>query len=177
MARALLIQERNNADTLVRSSSGPPLVQHVTLTNTHPSERLAETSRTPSASVEPPPLPAVLIVDDDPLFRLLTRLLLESRGCTVSLAEGCEEALQILGSAKPTLALVDMVMPGIDGLGTISALRAQSADLQFIACSGHDADYFRDGLAELKVGHFLAKPFTVDALIAMMQRMTVAQAA
>ena len=119
--------------------------------------------------MEEPPLPSVLIVDDDPLFRLLTRLLLESRGCTVSVAEGCEEALHVLDAAQPTVAIVDMVMPGVDGLGTISALRAQSPDLQFIACSGHDADLFRAGLAKLKVAHFLAKPFSVDALIATMQ--------
>ncbi|HEV7401679.1 MAG TPA: response regulator, partial [Chthoniobacteraceae bacterium] len=120
--------------------------------------------------MEHPPLPAVMIVDDDPLFRLLTRLLLESRGCTVSVAEGCEEALRVFDAAKPAVAIVDMVMPGVDGLGTISALRAQSDDLQFIACSGHDADLFRAGLAKLEVSHFLAKPFTVEALIAMMQR-------
>lgn len=125
--------------------------------------------------MEHPPLPPVLIVDDDPLFRLLTRLLLESRGCTVSVAEGCEEALHVLSSAQPAVAIVDMVMPGVDGLGTISALRAQSSDLKFIACSGHDADLFRASLAELKVAHFLAKPFTVEALIATMQRAVVAR--
>jgi two-component system phosphate regulon response regulator OmpR len=127
--------------------------------------------------MESPSLPSVLIVDDDPLFRLLTRLLLESRGCTVAVAEGCEEALHLLHSAKPAVAIVDMVMPGIDGLGTISALRAQARDLQFIACSGHDADLFRVGLAELKVVHFLPKPFTVDVLIGMMQQAVVGRAA
>lgn len=128
----------------------------------------------PALAVEDSPLPEVLIVDDDPLFRLLTRLLLESRGCTVSCADGCQEALDVLCSAKPAVAIVDMVMPGVDGLGTISALRQKSDALQFIACSGHDADHFRAGLAELKVGHFLAKPFSVDALIAMMQRAVAA---
>jgi two-component system phosphate regulon response regulator OmpR len=116
----------------------------------------------------------VLIVDDDPLFRLLTRLLLESRGCTVAVAEGCEEALHVLGSTKPAVVIVDMVMPGVDGLATISALRAQAGDLHFIACSGHDADLFREGLAQLKVAHFLPKPFSVDVLIAMMQQAVAA---
>ena len=110
-------------------------------------------------------LPTVLIVDDDPLFRLLTRLLLESRGCTVSVADGCGEALDVLGSAKPEVAIVDMVMPGEDGLETIAAMRARAGDLRFIACSGHDADLFQAELAALQVSHFLAKPFTVEELV------------
>jgi two-component system phosphate regulon response regulator OmpR len=124
--------------------------------------------------MEHPPIPPVLIVDDDPLFRLLTRLLLESRGCTVAVAEDCEEALHVLSSTKPAVVIVDMVMPGVDGLGTISALRAQASDLHFIACSGHDADLFREGLAQLKVAHFLPKPFSVDVLIATMQQAVAA---
>ena len=115
------------------------------------------------------PLPPVMIVDDDPLFRLLTRLLLESHGLTVSVAGGCEEAVALLPTAKPGLAIVDMVMPDFDGLYTISALRSVESDLRFIACSGHDHELFRDGLAELCVPHFLPKPFTVDALLEMMR--------
>ncbi len=122
-------------------------------------------------------LPPVLIVDDDPLFRMLTRLLLESHGCTVTVADGCEEALARLSIDKPGLAIVDMMMPGIDGLSTISALREVESELKFIACSGHDVEQFRASLIELQVPYFLPKPFTVDVLLATMRRAMAVQPA
>ena len=115
-------------------------------------------------------LPPILIVDDDPLFRLLTRMLLESHGLTVSVAAGCEEAIELLPIAQPGLALVDMAMPQLDGLRTIAALRAVASDLRFIACSGQEEEFFRDRLDLLDVPHFLPKPFTVDVLLAMLRR-------
>jgi CheY-like chemotaxis protein len=117
-------------------------------------------------------LPPVLIVDDDPLFRLLTRLLLESRGCTVSVAGGCSEALEMLATNKPGVALVDMVMPEKDGVSTIRELQSAGTELKFIACSGHDQAQFRADLNRLKVSHFLAKPFTVETLMETMRRVT-----
>lgn len=116
------------------------------------------------------PLPNVLIVDDDPLFRLLTRLLLESRGLTVAVADGCREALALLPTARPGLAIIDMVMPEVDGLGTIQALRSAEGALKFVACSGHDEENFRPELTRLGVPQFLAKPFTVEQLIAALER-------
>src|SRR5258708_5864225 len=112
-----------------------------------------------------PSLPPVLIVDDDPLFRSLTGLLLESHGVTVSLAGGCWEALELLRTVQPGVAIVDMVMPELDGISTIRELRSAAGGngvLKFVACSGHNADEFRAGLAELGVTEFIAKPFTIE---------------
>jgi DNA-binding NtrC family response regulator len=117
-----------------------------------------------------PELPPVLIIDDDPLFRSLTSLLLESRGATVSTAEGCREALSMLPTIRPGVALVDMVMPEFDGVATIRRLRAAAPDMVFVACSGHDASEFRVALAQMQVTEFIAKPFTIDDLLAAIDR-------
>jgi CheY-like chemotaxis protein len=115
--------------------------------------------------METHPLPPVMIVDDDPLFRTLTRLLLESHGVTVCDAGGCAEAVALLPTAKPGLAIVDMIMPDFDGLQTISALRSAESELRFIACSGHDREQFREGLRQLCVQYFIPKPFAIDTLL------------
>jgi CheY-like chemotaxis protein len=120
--------------------------------------------------MQPSPLPPILIVDDDPLFRSLTSMLLESRGLTVTTASGCQEALTLLATNGAGVAVVDMVMPEIDGIATIRKLRAASSDLVFVACSGHNAEEFETALRELQVREFIAKPFTIEELIARMER-------
>ena len=111
-----------------------------------------------------------MIVDDDPLFRSLTCMLLESRGLTVSTANGCVEALELLPKARPGVAIVDMVMPEYDGVATIRQLRAANPDLVVIACSGHNAEEFESALGTLQVKDFIAKPFTIDELIKTIER-------
>jgi len=111
-----------------------------------------------------------MIVDDDPLFRSLTSMLLESRGLTVSTANGCVEALELLPKTEPGIAIVDMVMPEYDGIATIRQLRAANPELVVIACSGHNAEEFEAALRNLQVKEFIAKPFTIDELVVTMER-------
>src|SRR5215831_1574573 len=58
----------------------------------------------------------ILIVDDTPVNRKLTRILLVNEGYKVMTASSAEEALDLLQSYRPDLILADIQLPGMDGL-------------------------------------------------------------
>jgi CheY-like chemotaxis protein len=116
----------------------------------------------------------VLIVDDEPDFGNFQKWLLEDYGLTVAVATSGYEALELPEpEAEPlsrpgAIALVDMTMPELDGLGTIRGLQQRHPSLKFIATSGHSESRFRANLDSLGVRTFLPKPFTTDRLLQAM---------
>lgn len=74
----------------------------------------------------------VLLVDDEEDIRKIGRLSLEAVGkCNVITASGAEEAMSLARSERPDLILMDIMMPGIDGLAALKSMRAD-ADLREI---------------------------------------------
>jgi CheY-like chemotaxis protein len=65
----------------------------------------------------------VLVADDDFTIRLLCREALEGAGYTVAEADSGEEALERFGKLGPDLVLLDVMMAGMDGFGTLEAIR------------------------------------------------------
>jgi two-component system, OmpR family, response regulator len=65
----------------------------------------------------------LLAIDDDRDTRDLLRLMLEPLGATVRVAEDGEAALNLLKSYQPHLILVDLMMPGMDGLAFARVVR------------------------------------------------------
>jgi len=70
----------------------------------------------------------VLVVEDEVHIQRLIKLVLEKSGYVVELANTGEEALERLKKAPaPSLILLDILMPGIDGLSVLKAIRAQAS--------------------------------------------------
>ncbi|MBI4563728.1 MAG: response regulator [Planctomycetes bacterium] len=67
---------------------------------------------------------AILIVDDNPVNLKLVRVLLRAEGFQVRTASDAEEALEVLGTFSPRLILMDLQLPGMDGLELTRRLRA-----------------------------------------------------
>jgi PAS domain S-box-containing protein len=109
----------------------------------------------------------ILVVDDEESVRLMMRSTLENFGFkTVGAADGSEAVS--LFRASPSLfqaAVVDMQMPGLDGVRTILALRHVKPDLAIIAASGLATSKNKEEAAANGVRHFLSKPFSIDTLI------------
>ncbi|QJR37880.1 hybrid sensor histidine kinase/response regulator [Gemmatimonas groenlandica] len=112
----------------------------------------------------------VLVVEDEPSIRQITQKTLEAFGYRVIVATDGAQALAIYEQHPDEIALVliDMMMPVMDGPTAILALRTLNPTLRIIAASGlvrsgHDAT------ASLGVRYFLAKPYSVDALLAMLR--------
>jgi PAS domain S-box-containing protein len=113
----------------------------------------------------------VLVVDDEESVRHMMRNTLESFGYGVRTADDGGEAIAIVrGSpASFNLAVVDIQMPGLDGVQTIVALRHIRPDLPIVGASGTATSENRELMAANGVRHCLEKPFSVDTLIRTVQ--------
>ncbi len=83
----------------------------------------------------------ILIVDDDKAVRMAIRVLLEHEGFEVVVAESGRRAVEAVEGAAVDLVIVDIFMPGMDGLETIKAFHRCASGLPIIAISGF---MFRD---------------------------------
>jgi CheY-like chemotaxis protein len=83
--------------------------------------------------------PAILVVDDNPANLKLARLLLELEGYIVQSANDAEEALDILNSFRPRLILMDLQLPGMDGLELTRKLKQDPAhaDVTIVALTAY----------------------------------------
>ena len=82
---------------------------------------------------------AILIVDDNVINLKLARVLLTAEGYTVRTAADAEEALQALGSFRPRLILMDIQLPGVDGLTLTRQLKAdpETRDIAIVALTAY----------------------------------------
>jgi len=86
-----------------------------------------------------PPCP-VLLVDDDPATRALTRNMLEREGCRVTEAENGEVALKAMANDRPTLILLDLLMPVMDGFEFADRIRRHPewCSIPIVVVTAHD---------------------------------------
>ena len=109
--------------------------------------------------------PRVLLVDDEEDFVQALAGRLRRRGLTVWTAGGGEEALGVVSEHHPTVVVLDVVMPGIDGISTLRQIKQDTGDVEVILLTGHDAvDVALDGM-KLGAFDFLLKPTDIDELL------------
>jgi two-component system, OmpR family, response regulator len=113
----------------------------------------------------------VLVVDDELNITELVSLGLRYEGFDVSSAHDGRGALQAIHAFKPDLVILDVTMPDIDGLEVVRRMRADSVWIPVMFLTARDAT--EDKIAGLTVGgdDYLAKPFSLDELIARVRAM------
>ena len=79
----------------------------------------------------------VLIVDDDPTQRRLMQAVLEKQGHLAETAEDGEAGLERVKRGGVDVVMLDMVMPGMDGIETLEAIKARNPDLPVIVLTAH----------------------------------------
>jgi DNA-binding NtrC family response regulator len=79
----------------------------------------------------------VLVVDDEEGIRLLYKEELEEEGCEVTLAASGEEAIEKLESDSIDLVLLDIKMPGMDGVEVLRKVKEKWKDLPVILCTAY----------------------------------------
>lgn len=114
----------------------------------------------------------VLLVEDNPVGALLATTLLKRQGCVVETAAGGEEALGALERARFDLVLMDMRMPGMDGLTATRALRARGDTTPVLALTANAFADDRRACLEAGMDDHLTKPLGVEALTAALTRWT-----
>jgi two-component system response regulator MprA len=109
---------------------------------------------------------AILVVDDDVGLRRALRRVLVSQGFEVEVAEDGADALSQLRTRTFDLVVLDVMMPGSDGIDVCERLRAAGDDLPVLMLTARDA--VRDRVAGLDAGadDYLVKPFANEELVA-----------
>jgi len=106
----------------------------------------------------------VLVIDDDPGVRDYMEALVSRQGYEVSAVADGEEALICLDSVQPDLITLDVVLPGMDGLETLSELKKRLPDVPVVMLSGHGQARNIVEAMRLGASDFLRKPFEVEEL-------------
>ncbi|GLY65191.1 response regulator transcription factor [Amycolatopsis taiwanensis] len=108
----------------------------------------------------------VLVVDDDSDVRDSLALSLEFEGYAVATAPDGAEALRRAAADKPDLMIVDVMMPGVDGLEACRRLRAAGNRVPILMLTARDA--LGDRVTGLDAGadDYLVKPFALEELLA-----------
>lgn len=106
----------------------------------------------------------VLLVDDDRTFRLSTAELLRQDGHEVEVAADAAEADRMLRAAPFDLLLLDLRMPGLDGLEMVEVLRTRGRDIPILMISGFGTVESAVMALHLGADDFLTKPLDPDVL-------------
>ncbi|MBA2251861.1 MAG: response regulator transcription factor [Nitrospirales bacterium] len=107
----------------------------------------------------------VLVVDDERHIRRSLQVSLESRGYAVETAETGEQALTAFTNRLPDIAVVDLVMPGMDGVELTRCLRQRSA-LPIIVLSAIGEERRKVEVLEIGADDYVTKPFGTEELLA-----------
>ena len=113
---------------------------------------------------------AILVADDDPDIREVLKDRLESLGYTVFAATNGVEALELLEKQNPSIALLDIEMPGMSGLQALKEIRKREIDITVVMITAYGTieravEAIRQGAYD-----FIPKPFEPDHIALIVQR-------
>ena len=104
----------------------------------------------------------ILLVEDEPAQQVLYREELKEMGYEVQVAESGEQALQIARQMKPDLIILDIMMPGMDGLETMRELLSQHPKVPVIINTAYS--HFKDHFMSWAAEEYLVKSSDVTEL-------------
>jgi DNA-binding NtrC family response regulator len=107
----------------------------------------------------------VLLVDDEEEFTDILSQRMAARGLKADVCANGPDALEMAQAKAYDAVVLDLAMPGMDGIATLKRLLANNPDLQVILLTGHAT--LQHGLEAIKSGamEFLTKPPDIDELI------------
>lgn len=116
---------------------------------------------------------SVLVVDDHPANTKLVSFVLESRGFEVHAAETSEQALVLLERMKPDIILMDIQLPGKDGLTLTRELRTDPrfAEIPIVAVTAYAMSSDEQMARDAGCDAYMSKPIDTRALGALVARM------
>lgn len=155
-----IIRLRNHAAVLVRKGdvSALELVSGI---------QRALRGATVAADARAAGAPRVLVVDDHDMNRALTRAVLEARGFQVLEASDAVTGLQVAGTQLPSIVLMDLAMPGMDGLEAIRRLKADpsTSDLPVVALTALAMRRDEEAAKAAGADAYLTKPIEAELLV------------
>lgn len=117
----------------------------------------------------------VLLVEDDEDTRYVMRLELEQRGYRVVEAENGEKAVALARAEHPNIILMDLSLPGMDGLEATKEIRKDNSlgQVPIVAVTAHQESDFREGAKASGFDAYVTKPIDFDWLSELLSGLVV----
>lgn len=112
----------------------------------------------------------ILVVDDEKIVVDSCRRVLAAEGFEVLFTNSADGALKILETETPVLLLVDVKMPGRDGISLMAELKETRPEIPIVVMSGYPTMETISEAAKKGAARFISKPFTPDELLDTVRR-------
>jgi two-component system, NtrC family, nitrogen regulation response regulator NtrX len=110
-------------------------------------------------------MPKVLIIDDEKNIRRTFKMVLAGEGMVVDVAESGEEGLDKFRSQRPDVVVLDVRLPGMDGIEVLQAMQKEKSDLPVIMISGHGTISTAVEATRHGAFDFVEKPLSKERLL------------
>src|SRR5437867_1518090 len=109
----------------------------------------------------------ILVIEDEPTSLKLISLVLKSAGHDVILEKRGDDALKKILEDKPDLVVVDLALPGLDGLELTKAVRAnpETRHIKIVAVTAFPVHYYKQSAMDAGCDGFITKPFNTRTLL------------
>jgi two-component system nitrogen regulation response regulator NtrX len=111
----------------------------------------------------------ILVVDDEPGVRSALEAILRDEGFEIATAESGEQGLEIVEHEPFDAVLLDVWLPGIDGLATLTRLRERNLDLEVVMISGHGTIDTAVRATKLGAFDFVEKPLSLEKTLLVLR--------
>jgi DNA-binding response OmpR family regulator len=108
----------------------------------------------------------ILVIEDDPDIAKLVKLHLEDLGCAVDLEHDGRAGLRLADSGRYDLVVLDLVLPGLDGLEICKTIRSRKDYLPVLMLTARSSEIDRVLGLEIGADDYLTKPFSIMELVA-----------
>jgi CheY-like chemotaxis protein len=114
----------------------------------------------------------VLVADDNDVAQRLCRRVLEKAGYKVLIAADGLQAVEIAMNQRPAMILMDVAMPGIDGIEAMKRIKAEIPTQPIVIASAHSMASDRERFLAAGADDILSKPFRLADLVAVVAKLT-----
>jgi CheY-like chemotaxis protein len=114
----------------------------------------------------------VLVADDNEVAQRLCRRVLEKAGYNVLIAADGLQAVDVALAQRPAMILMDVAMPGIDGIEAMRRIKAEIPGQPIVIASAHSMASDRERFLAAGADDILSKPFRLADLVAIVAKLT-----
>jgi CheY-like chemotaxis protein len=114
----------------------------------------------------------VLVADDNDVAQRLCKRVLEKAGYNVLIAVDGLQAVEVAMSERPAMILMDVAMPGIDGIEAMKRIKAEIPNQPIVIASAHSMASDRERFLAAGADDILSKPFRLADLVAIVGKLT-----
>jgi two-component system nitrogen regulation response regulator NtrX len=111
----------------------------------------------------------LLVIDDEESIRTSLASVLQDEGYEVTLASSAAEGMESIRADRPDVVMLDIWMPGLDGIEALKRIKAEFSDLVVIMMSGHGTIETAVRATKLGAFDFIEKPLSLERLLVLLQ--------